>query len=135
VKGFKGVTMLEEDREDPNYLAELKSYEERTAYDFMNISMDHMVLLDEDDAQAARRVAQLKEWGFGTDERTRIQTFALNDPDDEVVASYVRMISDEIMALSTATAPEVATAEESFPPEVEQRTDPESGDAPEQTDV
>jgi hypothetical protein len=135
VEGFKGVTMLEEDRADPNYLAEMKAYEQRTAYDFMNIAMDHMVLLDENEDQDAARRRQLKEWGLGTDERSRIQTFVLSDPDDEVTASYVRMLSDEIMTLSTATAPEVAKAEGSFPAEVEQRTDPESGDAPEPTGI
>ena len=135
VEGFKGVKMMEEDPTDPNYLSEMASYEERTAYNFMNIALDHMVLLDEDAAQAAKRAWQLKEWGLKSDERTRIETFALGDPDDALVAGYVKILSDTIMGLSTATAPGVAQAEESFPPEVEQRADPETGDANEPSGV
>lgn len=135
IEGFKGVKMMEEDPTDPNYLSEMESYEERTAYDFLSIALDHMALLDETKEQAVKRAAQLKEWGLRRDERTRIQTFALDDPDDQVVAGYVKQLSDALMAVSTATAPGVAQAEESFPVEVEQRTDPEPGDAPEPANV
>jgi len=119
-----GKKVEEEDPDDPGYLAELEIAKSQMATDFLYLAIDFMVLLDENQEQAAERKRLLGRWGIPNVESHRVQAFALEDPEPDV-----ELLSQELMRLSTVTASEVATHEENFRPDVGRDAGDEAGDA------
>lgn len=125
-----GKQMLEPNPSDPAYLARLKVLEDKMAWDFLNIALGHMVLLDETEEQAEYRAALAESWGLNDDPGTWVEAMAFPE-DEEEQTRDVEKLCTELMKLSSATASEVAAAKDRFRSDVDGDAGDESGNAPE----
>lgn len=133
VKALGGMTIVEEDPEDPEYKKMLDQWTGQTGYDFLEMAMDYMVLLDETKAQALEREDRLERYGMDNTTPNRMDVFVFAEHDDSAIAIYVKQLSDEVMRLSTITPEEVAEAKDNFRSAMDEHPDNGSGNAEEQS--
>jgi len=129
VKVLGGMTVMEEDPEDPKFKEEKDNWTAKTGLDFLEIAMDYMELLDETGEEAAIRERLLDRYGMENITPNRMDVFIFSQFEEEANAEYIRLLCDEIMRLSTITPEEVGDARSTFRPSMDERTDNGSPDA------
>lgn len=130
VKVLGGMTVMEEAPEDPEYKEELENWTARTGFDFLEIAMDYMELLDETKEQAEDREQLLDRYGMENITCNRIDVFVFSLQDEDTNAIYIKQLCDEVMRLSTITPQGVVEAKDGFRPPVDEHADNTTSDAP-----
>lgn len=121
---------MEEAPEDPAYKKMLDEWTAKAGFDFLEIAMDYMDLLDETLEQALVRERLLDRYGMENITPNRMDVFVFAKHDEDAIAIYVRELCDEVMRLSTITPPAVAEAKDGFRPEVDERSGNGTENAP-----
>lgn len=129
VKVLGGMTVMEEAPEDPEYKEMMDGWTSQTGFDFLEIAMDYMDLLDETEEQAQMREQKLGRYGMDNITPNRMDVFLFAEFPEETNADYITLLCDEVMRLSTITPEEVASAKESFRPSVDEPPDNGTSDA------
>jgi len=129
VKVLGGMTAMEEDPEDPAYKQELDDWTAGTGFDFLEIAMDYMVLLDETEDQARERERLLDRYGMENITPNRMDVFIFSEQTEDTNAEYIKLLCDEVMRLSTITPPEVVEAKSNFRSPVDESASDGSPDA------
>jgi len=114
VKVLGGMTTMEEDPEDPAYKQTMDDWTAKTGFDFLEIAMDYMDLLDETKEQATIREQRLDRYGMENITPNRMDVFIFSEQTEDTNAEYIKLLCDEVMRLSTITPPEVAEAKGNF---------------------
>jgi hypothetical protein len=130
VETLKGHMDPIEDESDPDYQLELVAFEQRRAMDFLVLAYDYILLLDEDEQEAQDRAERLERYGMVGDEADRLECFALDEPEQDI-----KVLTEEIMRLSTVTMQEVVKQTDSFRTPMDGNAGDETQDAEESPDV
>jgi hypothetical protein len=129
VKVLGGMTTMEEDPNDPEYKKTLDAWTAKAGFDFLEIAMDYMVLLDETVEQSLMRERRLDRYGMENVTPNRMDVFVFAEFGEDAIALYVKELCDEVMRLSTITPTEVAKAKDGFRPPVDEPADNTTEDA------
>jgi hypothetical protein len=130
VETLGGKKTVEENPDDPAYRVRLAEFENKRAMDFMELALDYVELLDESPEQKQERSTRLERYGIEENNRNRVESFALEDPEQDI-----QRVTAELMRLSTVTTAEVAKQKDMFQPPMDGDERAEAGYAEEPPDL